>query len=43
MAILGGVSSLIGPTWQPLTFYLSLFVVLLIRPQGIFGERQELT
>jgi branched-chain amino acid transport system permease protein len=35
------ITSFIGPTWQPLTFYLSLFLILLIRPQGLFGEKQE--
>lgn len=36
------VSSTFGPTWSPLTFYLSLFVILLVRPQGLFGEKMEL-
>lgn len=35
------VSSEFGPTWSPLTFYLSLFVILLIRPQGLFGKKTE--
>lgn len=35
------VSSSFGPTWSPLTFYLALFVILLVRPQGLFGERVE--
>lgn len=35
------VSSELGPTWSPLTFYLSLFLILLIRPQGLFGKKME--
>ncbi|MAS34022.1 MAG: amino acid ABC transporter permease [Anaerolineaceae bacterium] len=35
------VSDTLGPTWSPLTFYLSLFVILLIRPQGLFGKKME--
>ena len=35
------VSREFGPTWSPLTFYLSLFVILLIRPQGLFGKKIE--
>ncbi len=31
-----------GATWSTLTFFVSLFVVLLVRPQGIFGEKPEL-
>lgn len=31
-----------GSTWSTLTFFLALFVVLLVRPQGIFGEKPEL-
>lgn len=30
-----------GPTWSRITFYLSLFVILLIRPHGLFGKRME--
>jgi len=36
------VSSFYGPTWSPVTFYLALFLILLIRPQGLFGKRAEL-
>jgi branched-chain amino acid transport system permease protein len=40
--VLGVASSFvvdqIGPTWGPMTFYLALFVILLIRPQGLFGK-----
>lgn len=27
-----------GPTWSYLTFYLLLFVILIVRPQGLFGR-----
>lgn len=30
-----------GPSWQPLTFYLSLFIILLVRPHGLFGKKIE--
>jgi branched-chain amino acid transport system permease protein len=30
-----------GPTWQPLTFYAALFIILLIRPHGLFGKKIE--
>ena len=36
------VSRELGPTWSPLTFYLSLFIILLIRPQGLFGKKMEM-
>lgn len=32
------VSDTLGPVWAPLTFFLSLFVILLVRPQGLFGK-----
>ncbi len=32
----------LGATWSTLTFFLALFVVLLVRPQGLFGEKPEL-
>ncbi len=35
------VSSFFGPTWSPITFYLALFLILLIRPGGLFGESTE--
>jgi branched-chain amino acid transport system permease protein len=35
------VSSYFGPTWSPVTFYLALFLILLIRPQGLLGNRPE--
>ncbi|HJR90821.1 MAG TPA: branched-chain amino acid ABC transporter permease, partial [Acidimicrobiia bacterium] len=34
------VSSWFGSTWSPLTFYLALFAILLVRPQGLFGEKE---
>ena len=34
------VSDAFGSTWSPMTFYLALFVILLIRPQGLFGEKE---
>jgi branched-chain amino acid transport system permease protein len=36
------VGSYFGATWSTLTFFLALFVVLLVRPQGLFGEKPEL-
>ncbi len=35
------ISSFFGPTWSPITFYLALFLILLIRPGGLFGESAE--
>lgn len=35
------VSFYFGPTWSPVTFFLALFLILLIRPQGLFGKRVE--
>ncbi len=32
------VTDQLGPDWSPMTFYLALFVILLIRPQGLFGK-----
>jgi branched-chain amino acid transport system permease protein len=32
------VSDWLGPTWSPMTFYLALFLILLVRPQGLFGR-----
>lgn len=34
------VSNWLGSTWSPMTFYLALFVILLVRPQGLFGEKE---
>ena len=36
------VSAEFGPTWSPVTFYLALFVILLVRPQGLLGKKPEL-
>jgi len=36
------VTDHLGPTWSYLTFYFALFVVLLIRPQGLFGREASL-
>jgi branched-chain amino acid transport system permease protein len=35
------VSADFGPTWSPVTFYLALFVILLVRPQGLLGKKPE--
>jgi branched-chain amino acid transport system permease protein len=32
------VSDIFGATWSPITFFGALFIVLLIRPQGLFGK-----
>jgi branched-chain amino acid transport system permease protein len=31
-----------GPTWSPATFYLALFLILVVRPQGLFGKKLRL-
>jgi branched-chain amino acid transport system permease protein len=36
------VSASYGPTWSPVTFYLALFVILMVRPQGLLGKKMEL-
>ena len=36
------VSSEFGPVWSPVTFYLALFAMLLIRPQGLLGKKPEM-
>jgi len=36
------VTDLMGPTWSPITFYLTLFLILMIRPQGLFGVKVRL-
>jgi branched-chain amino acid transport system permease protein len=33
------VSRGFGPTWSPITFYLALFVTLMVKPEGLFGRR----
>ncbi|HSF80501.1 MAG TPA: branched-chain amino acid ABC transporter permease [Anaerolineales bacterium] len=35
------ISNFYGPTWSPITFFLALFLILLFRPQGIFGQKTE--
>ena len=35
------VSHFFGPTWSPITFFLALFLILLFRPQGLFGKKME--
>lgn len=35
------ISNFYGPTWSPITFFLALFLILLFRPQGIFGQKSE--
>lgn len=37
----GYVSHFFGSVWSPATFYLALFLILLIRPEGLFGEKLE--
>ncbi|MFP3913668.1 MAG: branched-chain amino acid ABC transporter permease [Actinomycetota bacterium] len=40
LAILSAfVSDSIGPVWAPITFFGALFVILLVRPQGLFGKK----
>jgi branched-chain amino acid transport system permease protein len=36
------VSASFGPTWSPATFYLALFLILMLRPQGLLGKKPEL-
>lgn len=35
------VSHFFGPTWSPITFFLALFLILLVRPEGLFGKKLE--
>jgi branched-chain amino acid transport system permease protein len=35
------VSSVFGATWSPLTFFIALFLILLVRKEGLFGQRVE--
>ena len=35
------VSFYVSTTWSPITFYLALFLILLFRPQGLFGKKVE--
>lgn len=36
------VGTWVGATWSTMTFFLALFIILLVRPQGLFGEKPEL-
>lgn len=36
------VTDQVGPTWSPITFYLTLFLILMVRPQGLFGAKVRL-
>ena len=33
------VTDQISPEWAPLSFYLALFLMLMVRPQGLFGKK----
>jgi branched-chain amino acid transport system permease protein len=35
------VNFYLGSTWSAITFYLALFLILLFRPQGLFGKKAE--
>jgi len=37
------ISNYFGFTWGPITFFFALFVILLLRPQGLFGKKLEAT
>jgi branched-chain amino acid transport system permease protein len=30
-----------GPTWAPITFFLALFLILIIKPEGLYGVKME--
>lgn len=36
------VGDFVGASWSTMTFFLALFLILLFRPQGLFGEKPEL-
>lgn len=36
------VGTWVGATWSTMTFFLALFIILLVRPQGLFGEKPEM-
>lgn len=36
------VGDYFGSTWSTMTFFLALFLILMFRPQGLFGEKPEL-
>src|SRR3546814_9258542 len=35
------VGAYAGATWSTITFFIALFVILLVRPQGLFGDKVE--
>jgi branched-chain amino acid transport system permease protein len=35
------VTDQFGSTWSPMTFFMALFLVLLVRPHGLFGKPME--
>lgn len=35
------VGAYVGATWSTLTFFVALFLILIVRPQGLFGDRPE--
>lgn len=39
--VAGFVGHFFGPVWSTITFFLALFVILLVRPQGLFGKKLE--
>lgn len=36
------VTDLFGPNWSPITFYLTLFLILMLKPEGLFGAKVRL-
>jgi branched-chain amino acid transport system permease protein len=36
------VQDAFGATWSPIAFYMALFLILLVRPQGLFGAKLRL-
>lgn len=36
------VTDQVGPTWSPITFYLTLFLILMLKPEGLFGAKVRL-
>ena len=40
-AVSSFVSFYVSTAWSPITFYLALFIILLFRPQGLFGKKVE--
>lgn len=36
------VTTNLSPVWAPLTFFLALFIVLIIRPQGLYGKTRRI-